>query len=611
MRGAEVKDVIDFLKESGEFLRDNPSCSYIVREVIKVLENCEDPLFQDFGKFINEIWDSSTSTISCGIPLEMQSKFIGKIAEYILEMVVGVISADSPECKYYFGLKKKWEDDFESFWKELVKSLWKVRIKRNEKTEINMKNSNVLEMRLLEIVNEYGLLFEASEPIFLLRSGFRSFYFINPFYFVSPVYLGENSKLKEKVKKFEEFLEELFYREIGEYINDKKIVTVLLQKRFGEDPGTVALGPLLTNLGIPFFVYDLGARYIWPKGPMQKLNPSIDEIDVIPLIDLTTTGRTAKSVIETCRTQFGQEPPICVMLINRGSEDPKLNGTKPFIVSTWERFIETFGIVPDLLKVSISTKNEYIGHVWPSIVLFRNHLYDIYLYEKSLNKKEEEKIIMEKYRKVKAEIEKFIVEAYGIEEKDGKIYLFGWYDTKKERKKIVNYLTGFHIFCWNHIYERIFGKDDRDYLERPLDYLMDSLEFDKNEKITVPFLPNLLREEIEKYNILFIDPLDKVQRILVRNTQRIISHIDRKLQEIFSKIDPPWGAVITRKDAERIVERRIENCYDALIKLFEKLWDHPDLGPVEGKEAFEDYRQFAKEHREIVWRIVEKQYKIK
>jgi hypothetical protein len=224
----------------------------------------------------------------------------------------------------------------------------------------------------------------------------------------------------------------------------------------------------------------------------------------------------------------------------------------------------------------------------------------------------------EKRRKLefRERFENFVEKYYNLLEKEGRAHLFGWYNTEKSKMDVQNYLLTIHVFCWNHMYRKIFGEEDEDYLKKPLEYLLDSLEFDENEEITVPFLPNLLEEKLREgeYESEFIDPMDRIHRIFVSNTEKIVKHTNKRLEKIFEKIDPPWGAVITKEQAERIIERKAERLIHALIvQPAEKHgWDHPEFGVEGGKEAFEkDLPMLRQSFRKFVKEVVNKVYKIK
>jgi len=600
----EVEEIVEFTEKSAEFVKAYPACSYIIREVIEKLGNTRDFVLRDLYKFVSEIWDSCTSTVSCGIPLEIQVELIKKLARFLSEAI-----KNSKNTNEYLKIKIEFEDELQEFWKKTKSSLWKTEIRRiplsPRDTQID-KIDNKLKKRLLKIIADYRLIFDANIPVFLVRSGYRSFYFINPSYLTLPVYIHENDS-KKKIKDFEEFLEELF----NTNSKDKKAVTLFV-KRFGEDVGTVTWSIPLTELGVPPIIYDLGSKYFfWSKGPIIKRDPQ----SVNLVIDLTTTGGTARKVIEIIKEEFKKPPSECTILINRGFGILEIDGVKPTTIVNWGDFIEFFRLVPEILRVSISSRIEKLGYVWPSIYPYRNYLREIYLYEKYLSE-HKENIIMELCKEFEDKFEEFITQNYELKERDGKFYLFSVYDTEKTKNEVFNYLLTIHTLCWKHIYEKIFGEEDKAYLEKPLEFLLDSLEFDTDEKITVPFLPELLKKKLseKEYEIPSIDPMDRIHRIFVSNTEEIIGHIDKRLKEIFLDKGLPLGRVITKEQAERMVKGIVnEFIDDVIVKTCEKYgWDHPKYGVEGGREGFvETLPELKKFLGEVFEKIVKKYYKIK
>ncbi len=601
MSGENLGEIAGFVKNSLDFVSRYPACTYILRNVIEVMRRSENYALQDLGEELYNIWASSTSTVSCGIPVNLQIEFIKKFVGSALEIINKL---NSHKEKNYLEAKLKFKREMEEFWNSrTISNLWKVKVERCPENNFNIPNiqhESKLSELLLKFITKHRIILYSEEPMFILRSGYRSFYFINPFHFISSILLAGDGNTKKKISEFEEFLGELF-KEVRKKVNGNKIVTILFEKRFGEDPGTVVLSPILEELRIPSLVYDLESEYAWPKGPIfRRLNGSVD-FEPIPIVDLTTTGGTARTMVRLIQNQLNKKPLLCPILISRGNAHLGLDGVTPLVILTWDKITESLGLTPEILKVSISSENEHMGYVWPSIYPFHDYLKDIYLYEKYL-KPEREEILMDLEKEFRQKFEKFIEEHYNLNEKDGKAYLFEWYDTQKGKGEIINYLLSIHTFCWNHIYRRIFGEEDEDYLKEPLEYLLDSLELDENKKITVPFLPNLLEKKLKEgeYELELISPMDRIHRILVSNTEKIVNHIDKRLEEMFQEIDPPWGAVITKEQAEKIIEKKAER----LIRIL--------TDPEKDKEAFEkDLPKLREAFRKLVEEIYVKEvYKI-
>lgn len=615
------KEVIRYLEDSGEFLQNYPSCSYIVCEVINLIRELEDVednkkvlcTLNNFADFLEGIWKSSTSTVSSGIPWKLQADFVKKLSDYILEMANLV-----KDCDSYCLSETKWKKEFNEFWKEkLRKSLWDVKIKRNERTDIDYERLEIDAKRLgidlkylktlVEILNDYRLFFVYDKPVFILRSGFRSSNFINLFYLISPMNLEEEAF--EKSEKTAKLLREFFSDISIEPWNGKKLVPLVFQKRAGEDPGTVAFSKILTNFKLPYFVMDLDTEYSWFKGPMMKSNPDLREVEVIPIVDITTTGGTLNNIIEEYEQIVGKKPKLCLNFFNRLGYS-SWNGTKIISFSKLDVVPNHLKITPDICTVSISEKDDYLNYLWPSLFLFHNHIHDVlgfganYLTEKTYTS------YLEECNSVVKDIKEYITNSYRLKEKDERAYLFEKYNTNKNFKEITNYLMNIHFLCWRHMFYQIFMNEEA-VTKRPIEFLKDSLEFDKSKEITIPYLPNLLENELEnsKFSSL-TQPWDVIHRIFIINTDNIITELNKRVRDTFYEEDPPWGAVITREQAEAIVERKLKSLYGGLKASYEGKWEHPEYKPTGGKKVYEDYEKWAKKYREYTWEWVKKVYEI-
>jgi len=608
----DLENEVKFVRSSLKFILRYPACTYILRKVIDKMKGSKNYILRDFGKELSEVWSSSTSTVSCGIPINLQVELVNKIIKHVLKVIN--VADKLVSAEEYLRMKEVFKQEMKDFWHtKVIPALWSENIKRcpdRDFTQINFLVENKLERLLLEIIGEHKIIFNSEKPIFLLRSGFRSFYFINPFHLISHAYIdGDGQNTKQKIEDFKIFLQELF-KEVEKLLDGEKIAIVLFEKRFGEDPGTVVLNPILTALDIKSIIYDLESEYAWPKGPIFKRANDYVDFDPVPIIDLTTTGGTARVVVDLAQKQLGKITQICPILINRGASDLKLNGARPLVILNWNKITETFGIVPDVLEISISSKDNSLGYVWPSIFPFRNYVKDIYLYEKYLYD-DRKNIVMKLYEYLEKEFKRFIVENYGIKEKDDKTYLFGWYNTSKGKEEVVRYLQYFHILCWKHIYKKFYGDEDEDYLKKPLEFLLDFLEYDREEKITVPFLPNFLEEKLKEkeYDIPYVDPIDRIHRILVDNTDRVINHLNKRVQDLWST-NPPAGVEVTEEQFEKIIEYKLKKLFEDFKNLYGRL--EPPLGPAGGKHVFDDknYEKWAKKQRKHIREVLREQLKV-
>jgi hypothetical protein len=582
-----IEDIADLLEKNAKFIRQYPSCTYLVRPTLEKLKEATKHIDQDeariaiiqFMDFIeNYVWNSGSSTISRVLDLKIQRAFVNYIAKYMSEMAK-VLREN--EFKNYLVLEDYWKKDFSPFLEQVrIASARQARSRRGAILKLVPK-LQPWERKFVELLNRYGLLMQAEKPIFLLKSGYRSMYFFNPSHLISK----SNVKIQENQKVMREFKEvlKMFIQHLKTELGIENIAALLTQKIGGEDPGTIMFAPLFIELGISTVYLDPSLDMI--KGPIIE-----GDTLLIPFDGVTTTGRTVDKIIDRYERIVGEKPRVYALLWNRSSYLKRKN------VPIWS-IGPPLIILPEILILSIASYDDDLGYMWPSLNIFYDYLRDIYTYaEQDLTK----------YQKTRGEFEKLIIDFYKIKEihteheNERTAQLLGYFDTKQSLSNMVTYFINLLILCWNAIWDVAFGnKISR--IEDPVGYVESVLKVEQVAGTTLILCSKLLKEKLASPRSSFPKFLErnypwmKIHGIFVEDTEHIVKHIkDKYFKDSFLLMRE-----ITENEAWRDIEDRISRVREIYKK-------YVDQGLVDSQEL----ERLLESSRKELYKLMKLQYKI-
>jgi hypothetical protein len=578
-----IEDLAELIEYNASFLKRYPSCTYIIRatleklrELAEVINQESAPTIRHFVKFMeDEIWNSGSSTVSTTLDISTQMEFIDYLTEFLSAMSEML---KKHELERYLSIEEKWRQEFNSFLDKVKTSSTRSRSVKGATIKL-AGDLQPWEMKFGELLNKYGLVTKADNPIFLLKSGYRSIYFFNPSHLVSRSNINDQEN-KEIMSGFREALS-MFIPYMKKKVGEDKIAVLLTQKFGGEDPGTVQFGAIFNELGVPPVYLDPFIDAL--KGPVIE-----GDTTIVPFDGVATTLKTMDTIIKRYESILGKKPKVYSLTLNRSSclmrDNVRVLSLSPPLV-----------LEPEILSLSLATWNEKLGPMWPSLFPFHDYLKDIYVYA--------ERSLVE-YEKIHAELEEMMVDAYHIREAPTKrnsentAYLFDSFDTRLCKSDIMNYLINVHILCWNFIFEIAF--DGRiSQFDNPIEFVENMLLAEKTDSLTIAVCPAILKEGIERgiseFPKLF-DPWGEVNRIFIEKTNDILANIKDKY-ELHQKLKMK---TIMKAEALEMVEERVKALRD-VDEEFVKQGYKIDL---------EGARQGESVLRERLYELIKVQYKV-
>lgn len=541
-----LEDLADLLEKNGKFLDHNPSCSYLVRPTLGKLKRLSQYLDKDearmiiarFASFLeNDVWNSGSSTVSGVLNLRKQREFVSYIAKYISEMAIVLRER---KFKQYLAIENNWRRDFNPFLEHVRISSTRLRSTKGAIVKF-AHELQPWERKFCELINKHGLIMQEEEPIFLLKSGYRSMYFFNPSHLISKSNVNNKENL-EILNEFREILK-IFLQNLKNELGDEKIAVLLTHKVGGEDPGTSQFAPLFTELGVN--PVHLDPQLDMLKGPVIEGSPSL-----IPFDGVTTTGRTVDDIIEKYERIMKYKPQIYSLLLNRSIYSKRKD------VPIWS-IGPSLILSPEILYLSIASYDSDLGYWWPSLLMFHDYLKEIYLYA------DED---LSRYTKTLGEFKELITDFYEIKMVDGKAQLFDYFDTKLPLNDVTAYLINLHILCWNNIFDTTFSREISP-LEDPVEYVETMLRFEKLENPTLGVCSTVLKKNLKENDKIFpklIEPCDMIHRIYVQKTQEIIQVFKNEYKE-------PKRVNMKTQIKMEVVNRIIDDTFKKRRKAYKQL----------------------------------------
>jgi len=550
---SSIKDLAELLQENARFLCHYPSCSYLVRLTLRTLEKESESInddiialvIKDFVEFMYSAWDSGTSAVSATLDIPLQIEFIREHIALYMQQMAEILKMEN--WKEYRVREEAWLNDFKKIagiaqtkWKEYKPS------KRDTAKKLRLLDQlKPWEREFLTLISKYALLREQKEPVFLLKSGYRSFYFFNASHLVSKgVNAQENLEIMQRFKNaLKSFTDEIraSLRHTG-----RPIVFLLIQKAYGEDPGTSVLAGTFTELGIPTAFLNPhmpSPSFDWPKGAILEGNPLL-----VPFEDVVTTGEGMEKIVQRYRQMTGEDPPIFPVIFDRSPfQNPGLeqvDGIKVTSMVNMEKLVKAQIHDPEILRLSVASP------WWSSLTeLFRHdYLKEIYLFGERDNPG---------YNRISQKLGELIKDSYEIEG-NKPAYLFHSFNTDRPLSDITRYLINVHILYWNAIFDISFGgRISR--LEDPVEYIETMLRIEETQRPTTIICPAMLKRGLE--GIAFpklIDPWDKIHRIFVLKSADIIDFLKDKYKEC-EILNMSERESITLGEAYSIIDETLES----------------------------------------------------
>ena len=539
----EFLQVASLLKKNGELVRSNPASAYVIPKTIKQLGNIAktatgELLFitSSLYRFMDDIWSSVSSASSELMPLEKQLKLIRLVGENWIKIGQNLEKEDRKERLASFIQSAGF---FETEYKSLMqKSSNPHAEKRSNKTEgtsgqpMRARNIEPLKRELLKYIKKFKVLKESEEPRFLLRSGYRSFYFFS---------IDEISQRHQPAAILKEILKTILNRIISE---KRKTIErlVWLEKTRGESTGAVPFASWL----------DQEIEIGWATLPPPRLYDFEDRIKgtiskgcLVGIIDdVVSTGEGALRSIQRIRQLTSANPAFYIAVLARSLEllRKEIEVTSVF---TREELIREKLWKPEILKVSFSSP------LWGGLDMTCDYLREILVYTEQEGK----------YQRLHEDFKNLLLSKFGS------IPSF-----------LVAYLTNLYLLCWGSFYwdfikaTSISEKEIPKFIER-------TLEFEKKEDVTLSVLANVVKglmtlRDIKKEDLNTLQQLllskhleiiakleEKTTIFLKRKREYLIMGIGDKIAEIESK---------TRELLEKAEEYERSGKYKEAVELYEQ-----------------------------------------
>lgn len=497
-------EIANLLIHKGKWISTYPACSYEIPRTLKALKEYEKRITKEeeflkvaiflIRKIMGDIWSSIASASSEEIPLEKQLELIRMFGNCWERTGQSILTSDKPSFL----------DSITKFITSYTDHIRKARIS-------------------LKYLKEEKFFIERSEPIFLLRSGYRSFYFFN---FDKMTHDPEMLPILREslLKEVKNLMERARHK-------GKKITKIVVfEKPFGEAAGTEPLAAWVsqeTGLKIatlpPLLAYAYKDRI---KGS------AISSENVLLVIDgVLTTGESAKVRIRRIKEMTRSEVYGGVFYAHRelGAlpqelKPPKLESR---IVNTKTEFIRTKRWKPEILGISFDSP------LWPSIDMSCDYLKEICSYTSNEGR----------YNKMREKFSNLLVDTY---------------KTFTLSNELIRYLTNVHMLCWNYIKRSLLKEEIPEDEGEIIEYVEDFLSLEIIKRLTVSPCAKILSKEIQKLSAVDVDFL---QRLFVKKQNDILKNIKNNLEKtIYMEMSVPKERAMalvnevvshTRKTAEK------------------------------------------------------------
>jgi len=516
------KEIGNLLEKKGDWVFRYPACSYEIYQTMLELDNVLEKIDDNslkatihyFLETMDCIWFSISSAASENIPLEIQFELIKMIGNFWKKIGKPLKKNKIPE--FHSILKKP--NEIREFIRSKNRELSHLHVREtlqeedfsDIQSEMELKNKLIQLLRYYKGDSKYGVIRESSDPIFMFKSGYRSFSFFNmdkaahnpkisPL--ITEILKIEIKKLKEKTKE--------------DKINIDKLL--FLEKGPGE---TEALAPMISHIdlefNIPSAVLPTPTRY--SCGELIK-GIQIEEGEIILIIDdVITTGSGIIRDINRIENMKGKYLGSIIFFDRQLKELP----TDKNIITIFNKndFLKEKLIEPDILFLSIEDP------LWASLNMRVDYLKDICFY---------------------AEQE----DAYIILLSELQELMDNYAKNDDLPNEIITFIINLEILCWNYINKLLFGE----YIskENVFESIIDYFNYEIGNKFIIEILFNAVEKELNKENI---KDFNEFRDFIIINQKEIINLINLKLKE--KNLINLEKESISKENFEKIIQKYLQ-----------------------------------------------------
>lgn len=566
----ELEKLVSFLDVNSKFLQEHPSCSYIIPMTLAKLEEngTNESLEESVNNFKDHlecVWNDVTSAISTIVPVSLQLEIIRKIGELIQGFAKLIREHHSPSGSYSSldesvdHLKEEWEKSCKNLvtrvqtavceYRRPLGKLYKRDIK--ERSDKNWKND------FIRLINTYDLMNESKQPSYLLKSGYRSFFFFSSADLTSPTIWSEFCKIlsafmekevdpfiAEKLRKDETRFKHVLQR-YSQFGLKNTIELAPVAKMHGENLGTPTLMAGLANLG--FSQRDLAPSSYFGIERLRGRKPEEDML-IVMLDDVSSRGAGIGESIERLGTAIGQKPFLGLLIVDRSREEiSESHGLGLLSMIDRSDLVESRIWEPEILLASFEDP------LWSGINLTTDTIEEACKFAAESTKKHED---------LRNGFSLLLEDVLKIETDHGKTKILG---TRIEFAKddLEMYLSNFLIICWNMLIPASFRIDE------PVKFLDLVLELERNHRIALDPCALLLQQKLDRSiedESSFLKEDDIIHRLLVSHNDRLVHEIKNKYNEYLKLTMGKAFELYSEKELNDMVDETIKKTRERFMR---------------------------------------------
>lgn len=557
-----IKDFVELLREDTKFLCEYPSCSYLMPLIIEYLEEFKisdvpAATIRNFNDYLEDLWNESSSAISTLVPISMQLQLVKKIGKLISNFVDLIESYKKGKLSKSFSesldeLKERWEKEFQSLAQTIQSAIWKYKrpIGKPCERKIKLWSDRSWENAFIDVIDKHGLLNESNEPSYLLRSGYRSFYFFNSadlchpdiwpkFFEILSQFM--NTKVQETLVTTLKEKPELHHI-LDRYFKQgmKRIIELTpIAKMYGENLGAPVFMSGLASLG--FVQRDLAPRsrfgINWLRGPEVE-----EGLLSVVLDDLAMRGVGVRESVKRLKNAKNVAPVLYLLVIDRSREGIKSVDGIP-VLSMMDKYglIRSRLWIPEILLMSIESP------LWAGLDLMTDPIKEICTFADA----------MSQYTLVFDKFCSLLVDSYEISSGSSRASMFE-VDTGLSESELIVYLMNVHILCWNVFIPLTLR------VNRPMEFLNELMRFEETDRITIDPCSKLLKEALAKLMKSSPPPRrDMIHRLIVCSEESLLEHVKNKYVERLKLYMGESFELYSEDELKNLVE-------EAIIKIRER-----------------------------------------
>jgi hypothetical protein len=530
----ELEKLVSFLEANSQFLQEHPSCSYIVPLTLEQLEENKtgelpEESVKNFKDHLECVWSDVTSAISTIVPVSLQLEIIRKIGELIqgfAKLIREHFSTGSYDSldKSVGKLKTEWDESCKPLVTKVQTAIWEYKrpLGKLYKHEVKVRSDKDWKNDFIKLINTYDLMNESKQPSYLLKSGYRSFFFFSSADLTSPRIWPEfckilsafiekevdprvRQKLHEDEARFEHVLER--YSRFG--LNNT-IELVPVAKMHGENLGTPTLMAGLATLG--FSQRDLAPPSYFGIERLRGRKPEEEEMPVVMLDDVSSRGAGIGDSIKRLKAAIGQEPLLCLLIVDRLREEiSELHGVELLSMIDRSDLVESKLWEPEILMASLDDP------LWSGLNLMTETIRETCKFAGESAKK---------HLDLSNRFSLLLEDILKIESHQGKTKILG-IRVELTKDSLEMYLSNFVFICWNMLIPASFRIDE------PMKFLDLVLELERNHRIVLSPLSVLLQRDLGEFvenESSFLKQDDIIHRLLVSHNAELVCNVKNKYE---------------------------------------------------------------------------------